>query len=305
MTVSYKKFQIFILAITVLSACGEPPKQHNQSGIIYDDSDVMSDISTYDYNKRLMSANHDWNFYSQVKQYCNVEYIKQNGGQSCIRETNNTIYAVETFKSALSLSKKQALEINSFKKQATQLLSEKERIIKDRTDLDNDNSKLKKFAILGAEILIAFGLIQTMILILIKIKKQYSSKLSENNSKLKKIKSELTYEIKSLKEQKIKFDNILNFDEVLEKQKAFNECKKLMDNAKQEQLKIINESKNVLAKAEHKSQEILNVAKANAAEQFHSKELELKEKEHQLNKLQADLRDESEKLKLMSSKIYG
>ena len=301
MTALYKKSLISIFMIIVLSGCGDQAKKPDQPSMVFDYSDVMLDISTYDYNKRVLNAKHDWNFYSLMKEYCNTDYIKLNGGQNCTRETNNTIYTIETFKSALSLSKKQALEISSFKEQATKLLSERKRILTDRANLDNDNSKLKKIAILAAEILIALGLIQGLILILMEIKKRYSKNLATSNAKLKKVKTELTYEIKLLEEQATKFNSLINFDEVVEKQKAFDECNQIIENAKREKLKFLESAKVELKKA----QQIIDRTNANTAEQFKNKEIELNQKAEQLNQLQQTLENEAAKLKLMSEKIYG
>lgn len=301
MTALYKKSFSYIFIIIVLSGCGDQSKKPDQSSMVFDYSDVMLDISTYDYNKRVLNAKHDWNFYSSMKEYCNADYIKLNGGQSCTRETNNMIYTIERFKSALLLSKQQAVEINSYKKQAIKFLKESEMILKDRADLDNDNSKLKNFVILGAEILIAFGLIQVLILILMEIKKRYSKNLTTSNAKLKKIKTELTYEIKLLEEHATKFNSLINFDEVVEKQKAFDECNQIIENAKREKINLLESAKVELKKA----QKIIDLANANTLEQFKNKEMALKNKEEQLDQLQQTLEDEAVKLKLMSEKIYG
>ena len=162
-------------------------------------------------------------------------------------------------------------------------------------------SKLKKFVILGAEILIAFGLIQVLILILMEIKKRYSKNLTTSNAKLKKIKTELTYEIKLLEEHATKFNSLINFDEVVEKQKAFDECNQIIENAKREKINLLESAKVEIKKA----QKIIDLANANTLEQFKNKEIALKNKEEQLDQLQQTLEDEAVKLKLMSEKIYG
>ena len=133
------------------------------------------------------------------------------------------------------------------------------------------------------------------------IKKRYSKNLTTSNAKLKKIKTELTYEIKLLEEHATKFNSLINFDEVVEKQKAFDECNQIIENAKREKINLLESAKVELKKA----QKIIDLANANTLEQFKNKEIALKNKEEQLDQLQQTLEDEAVKLKLMSEKIYG